>query len=191
MVEKWQILDSRELFRHGDRLRVHTEHVRLPDGREITDFLQFDVPSYSVVAAITPEGLFVCERHYKHGPRREILSLPAGTMEAGETPLDTAKRELREETGYEAARWTAMFEFLTHANAGGGVAYAFLAQDCVQVCEPDSGDLETITVERKSAAELLNAMRQGEMPIMSDRGILLQVMVELGMLVPAASADSI
>ena len=154
MQEKWTTLNSREIFRFGERLRVFQEHIRLPNGREIDDFLQFEIPSYSVIAAVTPDGTFICERHYKHGPRREILSLPAGALDAGETPLEAAKRELREETGYESAEWKPLFSFITHANAGGGVAHAFLARNCRKVCEHDSGDLEQITVEIRTAAEV-------------------------------------
>jgi ADP-ribose pyrophosphatase len=84
MSRYWKSLGERELLRVGNRLRVFAEHIRLPDGREIEDYLQFSAPSFASIVAQTPEGRIVCERQYKHGPKRVILTLPAGAIEPGE-----------------------------------------------------------------------------------------------------------
>jgi ADP-ribose pyrophosphatase len=182
MTDKWISLGSRELLRVGARLRVYTDHVRLPDGREVADYLQIDMPAFVAMVALTREGSFLLERHYKHGLKRVILTLPAGTVDPGEPPLAAAQRELIEETGYAGALWQPLFSSTMHANAGGAVGHAFLVRGCVQQCEPDSGDLEEMTIETKSADEILQALADGEMPLMSDRGIILQAFLELGLL---------
>ncbi len=52
-------------------------------------------------------------RQYRHATGKELLELPAGTREEGEDPIDTAKRELEEETGYRAARIRRLADFYT------------------------------------------------------------------------------
>ncbi len=68
--------------------------------------------------AQTDKGAVVMARHYKHGPRHVILSLPAGHLEPGEQPLDSAKRELLEETGFVAddKDWRSLGSFVVSGN---------------------------------------------------------------------------
>ena len=185
MTEKWVSLGSRELLRVGRRLRVFAERIRLPDGREIEDYLQFETPAFTTIVAQTPDGCILCERQYKHGPKRLILTLPAGAIEVGEEPLAAAKRELLEETGYVSEDWTYLSTRTIHANAGGGVTVAFLARNCHKVAEPNSGDLEEMTIELKTVPELLAACRNDEMPLVSDAAALLPGLLALGILVAA------
>jgi ADP-ribose pyrophosphatase len=182
MTEKWTSLDSRELLRVGNRLRVSEERVRLPDGREVNDFLQFTTPAFATILAALPDGRILCERQYKHGPRRVILTLPAGALEAGEDPLTGARRELLEETGYVSDEWTPLGGRVTHANAGGGVTHGFLARNCRKVAEPNSGDLEDMTIEIQTPADILAAFADGQMALASDAAALLPGLMALGVL---------
>jgi ADP-ribose pyrophosphatase len=185
MLKVWESLGKRELLRVGERLRVILDHVRLPDGREIEDYLQFSVASDAVIVAQTPDGHFVCERQYKHGPRKVILTLPAGIIELGEEPMAAAQRELQEETGYASDDWQFLGCWVRHGNAGGGTTNAFLARGCRKVAEPDSGDLEEMTIELKTPDDLLKALLGDEIPLVADTAALLRALLALGFLVPA------
>jgi ADP-ribose pyrophosphatase len=182
MTKIWEVLDRRELLTVENRLRVFQEHVRLPDGREIPDYLQFSTQPYVVIVAETPGGSIICERQYKHGPKKIILTLPAGIIEPGEPPEQAAQRELLEETGYSAATWQALGEFVTNGNAGGGRCYTFLARDCRKVAEPDNRDLEEIIIELKRPDEVLAALFASQMPLMSDAAALLPALIRIGYL---------
>lgn len=186
MSQTWLSLGKRELMRVGDRLRVFAEHIRLPDGREIEDYLKFSTPAFAAIVAQIPDGRLICERQYKHGPARIILTLPAGAIESYEEPLNGAKRELLEETGYVSDEWQFLSARVMHANAGGGITNAFLARNCRKVAEPDSGDLEEMTIELKTPQEVLEAFHNDEMPLVSDAAALLPGLMTLGVLVPAA-----
>ena len=96
----WEVLESREVFAAEPWIRLSVQKVRLPDGRVIDDYHQVDFPDYAVVFAQTRSGEVVVERLYKHGVGRECLALPSGLLEPGEEPIDAARRELLEETGY-------------------------------------------------------------------------------------------
>ncbi len=175
----WVVLAERELLRVGGRLTVSQQRVRLPDGREVEDYLQFSSQSYVCIFALTPEGLVLCEQHYKHGPGRVILSLPAGACEGHEEPLVAAQRELLEETGHASSNWELLGEGLTHANAGGGRFHMYLARDCRKIAEPDSGDLEDITIQLMAIPALLQAVGRGDMPVSSDPATILHALKAL------------
>lgn len=182
MSESWLSLGKRELLRVDKRLAVFAEHIRLPDGREVEDYIHIWTPDFSSIVAQVPDGRLICERQYKHGPRRMILSLPAGALEDGESPLDGAKRELLEETGYVSDDWQFLSRRDMQANAGGGTTNAFLARNCRKVAEPDSGDLEEMTIELKTLEEVLQAFLDDEMPLVSDAAALLPGLLALGYL---------
>ena len=76
--------------------------VRLPDGSE-GDREYIRHPGAVAIVALIDDGQVLLERQYRYPLRREFIEIPAGKLEPGEAHLETAKRELLEETGYVAA----------------------------------------------------------------------------------------
>ena len=96
-------LDSRQVYA-GALLKINADRVRLPDGGEaVREYVVH--PGAAMVIPLLADGRVVLERQYRYPLRREFIELPAGKIDQGEDPLETARRELREETGYEAAEW--------------------------------------------------------------------------------------
>ena len=96
-------ISSETVFR-GALLHVRKDRVRLPNGQEsIREYVVH--PGAVVVLAFLPNGNLLFERQFRYPLRRVFLELPAGKIDAGEAVIDTAKRELREETGHVAAEW--------------------------------------------------------------------------------------
>lgn len=97
------VLYSESVFQ-GVLLDVHRDRVRLPDGAEATrEYIRH--PGAVVVVALLPGGRLLFERQFRYPLRRAFFELPAGKIDPGEDILACAQRELREETGYAAARW--------------------------------------------------------------------------------------
>ena len=84
-AEHWRIRRRHLVLQADPWLKVWSEDLTLPDGREIDEFFNVEMPDYVVIVAITADGQIVTERGYKHGPRRVCISLPAGFVEPGET----------------------------------------------------------------------------------------------------------
>lgn len=86
--------------------------------------------------------------------RKDIISLPGGRADQGEYPLEEAKRELLEETGYESADWTLL---LTHGREGKVIheEYYFIARDCKKMKEPELDAGEKITISFITFEEFL------------------------------------
>ena len=164
----WHIRQRRLLLDADPWLRVWADDLELPDGREVDGFLDIEMHDYVVVVALTDDNRAVIERGYKHGPRKVCINLPAGYIEPGEDPLEAAQRELREETGYCAEDWEPLGGFTNDGNRGGGSGHLFLARRARRVADPDSGDLETVTIELLSLSQLLVATQTGEVAVISN-----------------------
>jgi len=91
----------------GGFLHVFRDRVRLPDGA-ITHREYIRHPGAVAILALTDAGDVVLERQYRYPLARDFVEVPAGKVESGEALLDTARRELLEETGYWAADWQRM-----------------------------------------------------------------------------------
>src|SRR4051794_41916638 len=88
----------------GDLLKVYKDIVRLPDGSSGgREYIRH--PGAVAIVPLFDDGRVLLERQFRYPHRREFIEVPAGKLEAGEPHLDTAKRELLEETGYTAGGW--------------------------------------------------------------------------------------
>ena len=112
----------------GARLRVRRERHVLPDGRSVSlDAVR--VPSVAYIVPLLDDGRIVLIRQYRPIVGAEIWELPAGTIEAGETPEACARRELVEEAGYEAGRLDPLGEALADAGLTDERIFFFTARE--------------------------------------------------------------
>lgn len=144
----------------GSLLRIHRDQVRLPDGSTSQrEYIRH--PGAVVILPLLEDGKVLLERQFRYPNNQVFIELPAGKIDPHEAPLDCAKRELREETGYSAREW----KFLcTIHNA---IAYSdehldiFLAQGLVagdtQLDEGEFVELISATPE-----EMLQWVREGK-----------------------------
>ena len=98
-----RFISGEQVF-EGTLLKVHSDRVRLPDGSEGTrEYIRH--PGAVAIVPLFDDGRILLERQYRYPSAREFIEVPAGKLEAGEPHLETAKRELLEETGYSAKDW--------------------------------------------------------------------------------------
>src|SRR5438445_2448374 len=158
----WKMRTRRSELQRHPWLEVFRETVELPGGRLVDDFYTVEMQDFVVTAAFTVSGDVVVERLYRHGSRRVTWSLPAGYVHEGEEPLGSAMRELREETGYEADRWTAAGRFIVDGNRGCGWCHCFVAHGARRVGDPVSDDLADVEVSELAWDRLLELLAAGE-----------------------------
>ncbi|MCC7047538.1 MAG: NUDIX hydrolase [Alphaproteobacteria bacterium] len=171
--DSWKVLETRDLFSAPPWISVQSQSVRLPDGKRVDDFYRVTFPDYALVFAERQDGRVLVLRQYKHGVGAVSLTFPAGTFnDPSEDPLACARRELMEETGYEAAAWRSLGRYVSHANAFGNAAHFFHAMGCRKVAEPNSGDLEEMELLLMTRAELFAAAREGAFKLVSQLAIL-------------------
>lgn len=120
------------LIHDGPVFRVTSGQVRSPDGEILTrEYVRH--PGAVVVVPIV-DGDVVLVRQYRAAIDRDLLEIPAGKRDvAGEPPVHTAARELREEVGLEAGSLTLLSEFFNTPGFSDEYSYCYLATDCTEV----------------------------------------------------------
>jgi len=155
-----QIL-GRQMVYKGHVFNVEKVLVRLPDSRE----REYDLVAHGnavTIVPVTPEGDILFVRQYRLGSESDLLELPAGMLEAGEDPLEGARREVREETGMAAGRMELLGSFYMGAGYCTEMLHAYFATDLTSSPLPQDAD-EFIDLVRIPAAEALRMAHAGQL----------------------------
>ncbi|HVE51464.1 MAG TPA: NUDIX hydrolase [Casimicrobiaceae bacterium] len=116
----------------GALLHVRRDRVRLPDGREsIREYVVH--PGAALVVPRLADGRVVVVRQFRYPVNAVFIEFPAGKLDPGESALDTAQRELREEAGYTASHWTSLGVIHPVVAYSTEAIALFLAEDLVHV----------------------------------------------------------
>ena len=124
--KKWKVLSSEYLVRRP-WLTARRDVAELPDGRINDEYYVLEYPDWVNVIALTVDGKMIMERQYRHALGNTCYELPCGVIEAGETPLEAAKRELLEETGYAGGEWREWMTLSPNPATCTNLAHSFLA----------------------------------------------------------------
>ena len=146
---KWEVLSTEYLIRRP-WLTARRDVAKLPDGRINHEYYVLEYPDWVNIIAITEEGMVVLERQYRHGLGKTCFELPCGVIEEGETPLQAAKRELLEETGYSGGEWKQLMTLSPNPATSNNLAHSFLATGVKKVAGQSLDATEDIEVHLKS-----------------------------------------
>jgi len=123
-------------------------------------YYSLSVPDYVCILAVTTDQRILAVRQYRPAVESYTVELPAGLLDAGETPLETARRELLEETGFEAGAMELLGEMTTDTGRLTNRLWAFLATEARPVEGYRSEDgVETLSY---SLPGLMKAIAEGE-----------------------------
>ena len=156
MTEK--TLASREVYR-GRIIRVREDTVLLPNGKEGRREVVEHPGGVGILALDGDDVLLV--RQYRYAFSRVLTEIPAGKREPGEEPSVTARRELKEEIGAEAEKWTELGALIASPGCYDEVLYLYLARDLTFGAQHPDED-EFLNVERIPFDELLRRCLQNE-----------------------------
>lgn len=159
-IEKWKTLNSEYLFRRP-WLTARRDCVELPDGRVLDEFYILEYPEWVNVIAITPEGQFVMVRQYRHGLGDVFTELCAGCVEPGETPIEAAKRELLEETGFGGGEWREFDVLSANPTSNNNLSHTFIAEGVTLQSEQHLDDSEDIAVELLTREQVMSLLSSG------------------------------
>lgn len=170
--EAWRVLDESPVVDASPWLRLSRQAIELPDGQRVNDYYQLHIPDFVVVLALTTSGDVVCVRQYKHGLRQVSLTLPGGMLDDAEVPLEAARRELLEETGYGGGVWTDAGSFVVNGNLRICTGHFFLVRGVSRQQAANSGDLETMHLDLIPGAELVDRFKTGEVGLLNHAAII-------------------
>ena len=165
---------------------IETEHIvqdewidfrkstyKYPDGRVFAPYYSYSRRDYTVIVASDEDGKYLCVRQFRQGIKEVTTEFPAGGIErtagkeygskdAAEAALDCAKRELREETGYESSDWTHLITVPSNATISDNYAYVFMAKNCRKAGDQNLDDTEYLNVKKLTADEIEELIRSGK-----------------------------
>jgi ADP-ribose pyrophosphatase len=154
---KFRVEAEREVFR-GRVIRLVERDLRLPNGRRTT----FNIVEHPGAVAIVPvfeNGDVMLLRQFRPSIGEELYEIPAGTLEEGESPLETARREIVEETGHRARKWSKLAEFYTAPGFCTELMHLFVARDLVPASAEGDAD-EVIRAVRVPIGRALDLVRR-------------------------------
>ncbi len=145
----------------GRILDVHVDTVSLPDGKTATREVA-DHPGGVAIVAIDNEGNVLTVKQYRYAFSRVLEEIPAGKLEKGEDPYTAAVRELKEETGAVAARFTSLGSIIPSPGCYGETLYLYLAED-LQFGEMEPDEDEFLSLCRTPFADMVARIMAGEL----------------------------
>lgn len=156
-IKPWKILETKDLYPG-----VWLDNCELPDGSKF-EMLRLDYNDEILVFALTKKQDVVLIKQYRHGVQKVIWELPGGSVDEKESPLEAAKRELMEETGYasdifiEIGRSSPIPAIFTNT------LYYFLALDAEPIGEQCTWDAGKIEVFLTPLDEIVAMAKRGDL----------------------------
>ncbi len=165
---------------------ISTEHIvqdrwidfrksayRYPDGRVFEPFYSYSRRDYVVIVASDTEGNYICVRQFRQGIKEVTTEFPAGgverddgreygTTKASEETLDTAKRELMEETGYESDEWEHLLTIPSNATIADNYATVYRAKNCRLAGKQNLDETEVLQIYKYTDDEIETMISEGE-----------------------------
>lgn len=165
---------------------VRTEHIiknewidfrqsayRFPDGTVFEPFYTYSRKDYAVIVASDTEGRYICVRQFRQGIKEVTTEFPAGGLEradgkeygsydmgiVAEDPMEAAKRELKEETGYVSDKWKFLLRVPSNATIADNYAYVYMAEECRKATGQSLDETEFLNVEMHTSDEIEELIR--------------------------------
>lgn len=136
--------------------------MRIESEEREAEFAILDAPDWINVIALTPERDIVLVEQYRHGIEKPTLELPGGICDPGETPFESSKRELLEETGYSSDKWTGLGKVSSNPAMLTNYTHTFLALNCKKTAEQQLDGNERINVHVLPLEDFLEMVNNGE-----------------------------
>jgi 8-oxo-dGTP pyrophosphatase MutT (NUDIX family) len=160
LTKPWDVVSSVR----RDQLRIfglRVDRAVSPRTGVAHEFYVLESGNWVNVIPVTPEREVVLIRQYRHGTREVTLEIPGGIIEPGDSPQAAARRELREETGYEAGEMVGLG--FVHPNPAflDNRCYTFIARNARQTGPQTQDEKEDIEVLLKPLAEIPALIREG------------------------------
>lgn len=157
MIHPWKITKS-EVTAQTSIFTLKTLNAHSPGNQRSHKFYVLEAGDWVNVIPITADGRVIMVRQYRHGTGEVTLEIPGGLIDPGQTPIQSAKRELLEETGFSGGDWELLGRTRPNPAFLNNWCYCYLARDVVRTAEQDldeAEELEVVTADLKDVPGLI------------------------------------
>ncbi len=157
-MNRWVIKSSEDIFRRRI-FAVKDIECYHPDKDVTHRFFTLSTPDWINIVAVTEDNRYIMVRQHRLGTDEITLETPGGLVEEGESPEETALRELREETGYEAGEIHLLKKLSVNPAIFNNYIYFYFARNCRRIHEQDldpAEDIEVLTFTRDEIMSMIN-----------------------------------
>ena len=177
---EWEEVSCEHIIK-DEYIDFRRQAFKLPNGEIFEPYYSYSRRDYVVIVATDEDGNYICVKQYRQGIRKVTTEFCAGGIERNdgreygecrdrtketdkisEIPLEAAKRELKEETGYESDEWKHLLSIPSNATISDNYAHIFMAKNCRRVTGQDLDDTEFLNVETIGRKELDEMIKKGE-----------------------------
>lgn len=174
-IPSWPRITNRSLMRVSPWVELIAREVEFAPGAEPQVYHSIRGSDYVVILAVTPGGLIPLVRQYRPAVEDFTLEFPAGIIDGGEDPADTARRELLEETGFPAKKVYSLGVNKTDAGRLSNRVHSYFIQTDARI--PDFKPEEDIATRLVTVTELVDLVLTGELDAQTNLGTLLQAVL--------------
>lgn len=155
---KWKLLKDKKLF-ETPIFSLHQLELKPDNIQSIHPFYVLQAPEWINIIPLTDKNEIILVEQYRAGIDKPTLELPGGMVDAGESPFESAKRELAEETGYRSDQWEKLGKTSSNPAILNNFTHLFVARQCTftDIADPDSTeDIATHVIPMQTFFELIN-----------------------------------
>ena len=176
---KWKRLNSEYLV-NSKWLKIRKDEVQLPNGTSIDDYFVIEKNNVALIVAMDKDKRVILKKEYRYAIDKELIEIPGGTYEnESDNPLDVAKRELLEETGYESDDWEFLGMLYDYPTKDTNTISLYMAKNIYKVAEQKLDISEDITYEFVPIKEAIRMCIDNEIQVSGSIAALMKAFLTI------------